>query len=125
MSATWPDPADHQRATPADCLNGSFDSARLFVMRLVCYYGVRYSVFGATIRRRQMDKDNKAGATRPCPHSHEVSRAAAKKTSPKKKQAAVKARAKAAPTDLAGQPEADTTILEEDDWISRQLPTYD
>jgi len=72
-----------------------------------------------------MDKNSKAGATRPFPHSREVSRAAAKKTSPPKKKAAVKARAKAAPTDLAGQPEAENAIREEDDWVSRQLPTYD
>lgn len=72
-----------------------------------------------------MDENNKAGATRPCPHSHDVSRVAARKMSLPKKKAAVKARAKAAPTDLAGQPEVPNAILEEDDWMNRQLPTYD
>jgi len=72
-----------------------------------------------------MNKKNKAGATRPCPHCHEASRAAAKKTSSPKKKVAVKARAKAAPTVLVGQPEAENAKREEDDWMTRQLPTYD
>jgi len=86
-----------------------------------------------------MAKKNKAGATRPCPHCskpvhprcktcphcRQVIRAAAKKTSPPQKRVAVKARAKATPTDLVGQPKAENAKLEEDDWIDRLLPTYD
>ena len=72
-----------------------------------------------------MDTKNKAGATRRCPHCHEVTRAAAKKTSRPKKKVAVKARAQAALTDPVGQLNAEKAKLEEDDWVSQQLPTYD
>jgi hypothetical protein len=72
-----------------------------------------------------MDTKNEAGATRPCPNCHEVIRAAAKKTSPPRKRVTVKARAEAAPTDLVGQLKAESAKHEEDDWISRQLPTFD
>ncbi len=41
------------------------------------------------------------------------------------KKLADKARAKAAPTDLVGQLQAENAELEEDDWIDGQLPTYD
>ena len=86
-----------------------------------------------------MAKKKKAGPSRPCPHCSKpvhprcktcphcggVIRAAAKKTSPPKKKVAAKARGKAAPTDLVGQLEAENAGLEEDDWMDRQLPTYD
>jgi len=86
-----------------------------------------------------MAQENQAGPTRACPHCskpvhprcktcphcHEVIRAAAKKTSPPRKKAAIKTRAEAAPTDVVGQLGAENAELEEDDWIDRLLPTYD
>ena len=86
-----------------------------------------------------MAKEKKAGPTRPCPscskpvhprcktcpHCGGVIRAAAKKTSPPKKKAAPKARAKAAPTDLESHLKAGNAEPGEDDWIDRLLPTYD
>jgi len=86
-----------------------------------------------------MAEENNAGATRPCPHCgkavhprceicphcHEVIRAASDKTLPPEKEVAVKAQAKAAPTDLVDQLKAENAKRDEDDWIDRLLPTYD
>lgn len=62
-----------------------------------------------------MAKKNKTGAPHPRLHCHFI-RAAAKKPPP--------ARAKASPTSPVGQLRAENEI-QEDDWITRQLPTFD
>ena len=63
-----------------------------------------------------MAKKIKPGAPHPRPRGH-VIRASAKKPP--------LGPSKVAPVDLAGLLGAENADLQEDDWISRQLPTFD
>jgi hypothetical protein len=62
-----------------------------------------------------MPKKKKTGALHPCQNS-QVIRAPARKPL---------VRAKVAQTRAAGQLGAADTELQEDDWVARQLPTFD
>jgi hypothetical protein len=63
-----------------------------------------------------MAKKHKTGAPHPSPLGHAI-RALAKKPAP--------GRAKAAPSPLAVQLGTDNADLQDDDWVGRQLPTFD